>query len=220
MDRSTWLAEKRRNCELRMNTLWAPDYDTHWGHINPTHRRMIEQILALCPPGCTILDAACGTGKYWPLILESGRGVVGADQSSGMLAQARAKFPEVPTEKIGLQDIKLVATYPSIICVDAMENISPEDWPLILANLVRALTPAGHLYLTVELDSEDEIRAAYDAGKAMGLPVVEGEHAHEGGYHYYPALSQVREWIAAAGLTALHDAEGDGYYHMIAQKLA
>jgi hypothetical protein len=37
MDRATRLAEKRRNCGIRLDTLQAPDHDAHWGHIYPTH---------------------------------------------------------------------------------------------------------------------------------------------------------------------------------------
>jgi cyclopropane fatty-acyl-phospholipid synthase-like methyltransferase len=217
MDRAAWLAEKRRNCEIRMDTLFAPDYDAHWDHINPSHRQMLTQCLDLCPPGCVILDAPCGTGKYWEMIQASGRTIYGIDQSGGMLANARARFPDVPTEQRGLQDIAWQAAYPGIICVDAMENIAPEDWPLVLANFARALTPGGHLYLTVELDSAEHIHAAYDAGLALGLPVVEGESAHEGGYHYYPSIPQVHDWLTAAGFTVLAEAEGDDYHHLIAQ---
>jgi hypothetical protein len=73
MDRPAWLREKRRISETRYDTLHAATYDQNWGHINPSHRSFLQRFLDLCPPECTILDAACGTGKYWPLILESGR---------------------------------------------------------------------------------------------------------------------------------------------------
>jgi len=202
-----------------MDTLWAPDYDAHWVHINPTHRSMLERFLALCPPGAMILDAACGTGKYWPLIRESGRHVLGTDQSSGMLAQARGKFPDTPTAKIAMQDLPWTELYPGAICMDALENISPEDWPTVLYHLVRALSPSGHLYFTVELESMENVRAAYLAGRELGLPLVEGEWAHQGSYHYYPTLPQVQEWSAAAGLVVVETTEGDGYSHWLTRKL-
>lgn len=63
-NRTEWLREKRVRCEERMDTLFAPQYDAHWGHINATHHRMLGQFLDQCPPGGLILDAACGTGKY------------------------------------------------------------------------------------------------------------------------------------------------------------
>lgn len=72
---------KRRVSEVRYDTLHTSSYDQNWGHMNASHRSLLQRFLALCSPGCTILDAACGTGKYWSLILESGRSVVGIDQS-------------------------------------------------------------------------------------------------------------------------------------------
>ncbi len=72
MERSDWLREKRRLCEERMDTLFAPVYDERWGgYINSTHRRMLQTLLTLCPAGGRVLDAACGTGKYWPMMVWS-----------------------------------------------------------------------------------------------------------------------------------------------------
>ena len=89
IERSEWLKERRRVGEERYDTLFAPIYDENWGAwIGPTHQECIQRFLSLCPPQGAILDAACGTGKYWPLILASGRRVWGTDQSEGMLARA------------------------------------------------------------------------------------------------------------------------------------
>jgi ubiquinone/menaquinone biosynthesis C-methylase UbiE len=219
MDRTNWLREKRRLAEERMDTLFAPIYDDRWGgYINPTHQIFLDRLLALCPPGATILDAACGTGKYWPAILRSGRQVIGVDQSSGMLARASAKHPTVPTVKAGLQDLTYSNAFPGVLCIDALENIAPEDWPIVLHNLARALAPDGYCYCTVELADPAEITAAYAAGRELGLPVVPGEWAHEGSYHYYPSLSAVYDWFAAAGLKLCEEAAGDGYHHILARK--
>ena len=46
------------------------------------------------------------------------------------------------------------------MCVDAMEFMPPEDWPLILARFFQALRSEGWLYLTVEIVPEDEVRSA------------------------------------------------------------
>src|SRR5258708_8445492 len=131
MERSIWLKEKRRVAEVRYDALHASSYAQKWGHIDCSHQSFRQRSRALCPPGCTILDAACGTGKYWPLILESGRFVVGIDQSQQMLLQARAKFPNVRTEKKGLQEIDFTDAFDGIICVDAMDKASH------LLNLIR-----------------------------------------------------------------------------------
>src|SRR5215217_6460794 len=102
-------------------------------------------------PGCgSGLDAACGTGKYFAMVQDAGRRVVGTDQSTGMLGRARARFPAVPLERVGLQELDFAAEFDAVMCVDAMENVPPEDWPKVVGNLARALRPGGQLYLTVE----------------------------------------------------------------------
>jgi SAM-dependent methyltransferase len=214
MDRTAWIKEKRRINEQRMDA--TIDYDVHWGHINPSHAQFLSKFLHLCPPNCTILDAACGTGKYWATILDSGRSVMGIDQSQGMLDRAKAKFPEVPVEKKGLQEIAFVNQFEGIICMDAMEMIFPEHWPLVLSNFHRALKANGHLYFTVEVIDANELQESLAEARKQGQPVIEGEYAHHGGYHYYPPISQVWQWVQDEGFTIVDDAEGDGYHHFLA----
>jgi 2-polyprenyl-3-methyl-5-hydroxy-6-metoxy-1,4-benzoquinol methylase len=208
--------------EERHDTLHAATYDQQpWGAISPTHRRFVGQLIKLCPPGGRILDAACGTGKYFGMVLDTGRRVVGTDQSAGMLAQARAKYPDVPVQKVGLQELTADGEFDAVMCVDAMEHVFPEDWPLVLANLRRALRPGAPLYLTVELADEQELERVFAEALAAGLPVVRGEHTSRGGgYHYYPSLKQVAAWVRDAGLQQLEDGHGDDYYHLLTRARA
>ncbi len=203
-----------------MDTLFAPIYDQNWGgYINESHRMVLDRFLNLCPPGGTILDAACGTGKYWPIVLASGRTVHGTDQSRQMLLRAQAKFPDMPAEKLGLQEMRFVEVFDGIICMDAMEVVPPEDWPLVMENFHRALKPEGYLYFTVELIDAGELQDALRAARDRGLPVVEGEWAPEDRYHYYPKIEQVRTWAQAAGFAILEEAVGDDYHHFLARKV-
>jgi SAM-dependent methyltransferase len=220
VDRRAWLHERRRVTTERFDTLHAATYDQQeWAAISPTHRCFVEALIQRCPPGGRILDAACGTGKYFGMVLDAGRQVVGTDQSAGMLAQARAKYPEVPTERVGLQELAFDGEFDAVMCVDAMENVFPEDWPPVLANLRRALRPGGPLYLTVELIDEQELERVFAEAVASGLPVVRGEHTSRGGgYHYYPSQEQVAAWVRDAGLEPLESAVGDDYYHLLASR--
>jgi ubiquinone/menaquinone biosynthesis C-methylase UbiE len=70
--------------EERFDTLYAPTYDRDEGDIGPTHRRFVAELLRRCPPGGRVLDAACGTGKYFAVVLDAGRQPLGTDQSAGM----------------------------------------------------------------------------------------------------------------------------------------
>jgi len=234
MERSAWLREIRR-ATTTMYTAEAPLYDEDWSAIDPTHRRLIARFLSLCPPDGRILDAACGTGKYWSLILESGRKVHGTDQSAGMLARAHEKFPAASVEQVGLQELHYQEDFDGAICMDAMENVFPEDWPTVLSNLQRAIKPGTYLYFTVELASEKDVERAFREAAQLGLPIVRGEWTQKGEYHYYPPIEQVKQWLDSAGFAVIEEQSapfaetdspqeedviyiGDGYYHVLAQK--
>lgn len=176
---------------------------------------------AACPIGGIVLDAPCGTGSYFPMVADAGHRVVGIDQSGGMLSQARARGIAVELEQVGLQELEFVARFDAVMTIDAMENVSPEDWPVVLANLHRAVRPGRHLYLTVEEQDQEDIDASYARLVARGLPVapdevVEGDVA---GYHYYPSREQVISWIQAEGLDIVNEGfkqeDGWGYRHFL-----
>jgi SAM-dependent methyltransferase len=227
MDRLTWLKEQRRISEEQEDKIYSPIYDELWGEIDPVHRRCFDRFLGSCPPKAQILDAPCGTGKYWPMILDSGRTVFGIDQSQGMLDRAHAKFPHVPIQKVGLQEMSFDQEFDGVVCMDALEMVPPEDWPIVLGNFYRALKPGGYFYFTVEVTSEEEIARAFEDGRQAGLPIVYGEWAYEGGYfgewaqaggyHYYPRLDQVRAWVQEAGFRLIDESVGEEYRHFLAQ---
>jgi cyclopropane fatty-acyl-phospholipid synthase-like methyltransferase len=162
------------------------------------------------------------------MVLASGRQLLGVDHAGAYLANAAAKFPQVPTAKHDLQDLPYRGEFDGVLCVDAMEFVPPEDWPVVLERFRGALRPQGWLYLTVELGPVDRVRAANQAARRSGLPVVDGEVAWEGPdgyYHHYPSMPQVRAWLADAGFAILEEAEGpwheEGYaYHHVLTRLA
>ena len=218
VDRQAWLRERRQTAEERHDTIHAFTYDEQYGEIGPTHRRFVADLLERCQPGGTVLDAACGTGKYFAMVLDAGRRVVGTDQSTGMLARARARFPGVPLERVGLQELAFDAEFDAVMCIDAMENIPPEDWPRVVGNLRRALRPDGHLYLTVEQVDDDELDRELAEATARGLPVVRGEESRDG-YHYYPSREQVGYWLEEGMLIVVAEdvspGDGYGYLHLL-----
>jgi 2-polyprenyl-3-methyl-5-hydroxy-6-metoxy-1,4-benzoquinol methylase len=220
MDRADWLREQQREAEERYDELWAPLYSEKWGtYSNATHQQFLQRFLSLVPQSGAILDAACGAGRYMPMLLEKGYTVIGVDQAQGMLAHVQAQFPTVHTEKMALQDLAYREVFEGIICVDALEHVWPEAWPLILGNFYRALKPQGHLYFTVERAEETEVQAAFERGQRLGWPIVYGEWADmEEVYHYYPSLEQVRIWLQQAGFEVLYEGAGDDYYHLIVRK--
>jgi ubiquinone/menaquinone biosynthesis C-methylase UbiE len=217
--RRTWLDERR----AAVRADYDKDASTYDDEPYPatSHRSFVEQLLTTCPPGGVVLDAPCGTGRWFEVVRASGRRVVGIDQSAGMLAEARSKGIAERLEHVGLQELRFAAEFDGALCIDAFENVPPEDWPFVLANLHRAVRPGGHLYLTVEEVEETEIDAAFAANQAAGLPAVRGEivEGDTAGYHYYPGRERAIGWLEAEGFVLVaegHDQEdGWGYRHFL-----
>jgi SAM-dependent methyltransferase len=248
MERAEWLKKLRAQNEALYDHV-APAFWVKFGlYDNPVHRQFIDKFLRrLSAPGF-LLDAACGAGRYDGMLLEAGHTVLGIDQASDMLAQARQhfpqeRFPRLRYVRIGLQEMDFREEFDGAICVDALEHVSPEDWPGIMARFYRALKPGGVLYITVEPPEGDEARVAYERATALGLPVVfgeivdnidvvypkimaqdwqevDGEESDPAVYHFLPSLEQARAWLDQAGLVIEEEGSGKWYTHFLARKNA
>jgi cyclopropane fatty-acyl-phospholipid synthase-like methyltransferase len=226
-DRVGWLFELRRENERQEDALQT--LDAYWTETDDAHLSAVDRFLSMLPAGGSVLDAACGIGRYVGTVLASGRSVTAVDASARHLDAVRTSFPDATTEQHDLQDLPYRDRFDGVMCVDAMEFIPPEDWPGVLARFRDAMRANGRLYLTVELVPAEQIRSLNDAARRAGLPVVDGELMWEmsdqspGYYHYYPSLEQVRVWMAAAGFRIVDEVEGpwvDGeyaYHHVVAQ---
>jgi SAM-dependent methyltransferase len=227
-DREAWLYGLRRENE-RQEDASPTAGDAYWEQTDDTHRAFVERFLTMLPAGGSVLDAACGIGRYVGTVLATGRSVLAVDASAIHLAGVRASFPGATTEQHDLQDLPYRDRFDGVLCVDAMEFVPPEDWPRVLERLRDALHRPGRLYLTVELVPSNAISAGNDAARAAGHPVVEGEVLWEmsedspGYYHYYPGLEQVRVWLTASGFDVVDEREGPwhddeyAYHHLLAQ---
>jgi ubiquinone/menaquinone biosynthesis C-methylase UbiE len=209
-DRRAFVAERRAVTTHRFDTIHSLRYDEDWGKIYPSHAAFVARLAGLIRPGGAVLDAACGTGKYWPALLAAGFRVTGVDQSAGMLAQARRKHPEVPSRVLALQDLAdLPDRFDGLVCVDALENVAPEDWPVVAAGFARVLRPHAPAYVTVELRDEP-LPPPRDQRQLPGEELLES-----GGYHYYPSRDLVRGWLDGAGFTVTDEADADFYWHLL-----
>ena len=221
MDRQTWL-DQRQGAVLASYDQGAATYDEH-GYPATAQQDWVARLLHACPPAAMILDAPCGTGRYFPMVAAAGHRVLGADQSAGMLAKARARGIATALDQVRLQELPYDGAFDAVLTIDAMEHIPPEGWPVVLAHLHRAVRPGGLLYLTVEETTEPVIEDAFAALTRRGLPAVRGEviDGNVGGYHYYPGPDQVTAWFQAAGLQILDEGyqpeDGWGYRHFLLQ---
>ena len=217
--RRTWLAERRAAVRAEYDAE-AATYDDAL-YPATSHRSFVERLLATCPAGGLVLDAPCGTGRWFEVVRSSGRRVVGIDQSAGMLAAARRKGIAERLEHVGLQELTFAGEFDAAMSIDAFENVPPEEWPLVLGNLHRAVRPAGHLYLTVEEVDDAEIDRAFAAHRAAGVPAVRGEivEGDTAGYHFYPGRERAIAWLEEEGFVLVAEGydqeDGWGYRHLL-----
>lgn len=243
MERTEWL-KRTRAMTGAIYDRFAPLYWDRYGlNTSETHARFLGEFLGRVPAGSRLLSAGCGAGKHDGRLLAAGHDLVGIDLSAGMLGRAREKFPQARYIQMGLQEMDFEAEFEGAACVDALEHVFPEDWPVIVGGFRRALKPGGWLYFTVDVSAED-LAAQYALAKAKGLPVVYGEVATElaenfekvmgmpveavpdavsddladrAVYHYCPPISQVRAWLAREEFIIQMEGIGQWYHHFLAR---
>ena len=167
IDRLTWL-DQRRAAVIACYDREALGYDDH-GYPAETQQRWVARLLHACRAASIVFDAACGTA---PVFLHGRRSraprrrhrSVGRDAGPGPRARHRDHL-----NRVGLQELRYLGEFNVVLCIDAMENIPPEHWPLVLANLHRAMRPGGLLYLTVEEVADSVLEEAFAALTGQGL---------------------------------------------------
>ena len=153
--------------------------------ISPSHAAFVARLAGLVRQGGAVLDAACGTGTYWPALLAAGLQVTGVDASAAMLAQARRQYPQVPSRVLSLPDLAtLPDRFDGLLCVDALGTVAAEDWPAVAAGLAAVLKDRAPAYVTAELP----------AG---------------------PPRDQVRRWLSGAGFAVTDEADADHHWHLM-----
>jgi hypothetical protein len=66
VERQVWLAERRAALVAGYDVGAASYGDDE--HPWDMQRAWVARVLSLIPPGATVLDAPCGTGKYFPML--------------------------------------------------------------------------------------------------------------------------------------------------------
>lgn len=121
------------------------------------------EILDTLPKG-TVLDAACGTGRYAAYLAAQGHQVVGVDSSPDMLRLARARAPGGEFLLGDLRQLPLPnAAVDIVVCTLALSHV-PTLEP-VMAEFARVLRPRGHLVIS---DTHHELVSRGSVVKALG----------------------------------------------------
>ena len=134
--------------------------------------------------------------------------------------KARSLAVASSLEHLGLQELTLDSEFDAVMTVDAMENVPPEDWPRVLANLHRAARPGAFVYITVEIE-RSHVDREFEALVSDGIPAIRGEvvEGDVASYHYYPTRGQVVGSLTDEGLQIVDEhydqQDGWGYRHFL-----
>jgi len=121
--------------------------------------RAVEKFLDKLPPGLSVLDIPCGTGRFFPLYSRKQLQVTGVDISRDMLAQAAQCIDPKDTQRYNLLlgDALNIAfaenTFDVIVCVRFLQNIIPlGEVKIALREMARVAR--SHSILQVEIRKE------------------------------------------------------------------
>lgn len=102
--------------------------------------------------GQSVLDAACGPGKYAEILLSQGANLTGFDISPRMIELAKARNKGLGTFFIhDLSEPLDMLEYESfdvVLCALAMHYV--QDWTLTIQEFSRVLKPKGQLIISIE----------------------------------------------------------------------
>lgn len=129
-------------------------YDATRKHYLFGRDRLIRHLDA--PPGCRVLEAACGTGRNLGRIAHvyPGTDLYGFDISAEMLVSARARFPQSGPVHPLLRMADATSFVPADFGVDGFDRIVLSyalsmipDWEKAITQALDALAPGGSLHV-------------------------------------------------------------------------
>jgi len=136
-----------------------------------------------------VLEVGCGTGHWLQCLGGTRFRVAGLDVSDQMLAYARAQAPSAALVQGSAEHLPWAGeSFDRVFCINAFHHF--QNKVAFLAEAIRVLRPGG-LMMTVGLDPH--------AGVDQWYVYEYFDNVFEIDRRRYPASSQIREWMRAAG---------------------
>lgn len=124
---------------------WSATYDRPL-RLFPIEEPPMKALIDGLPPG-TVLDAACGTGRYSTMLADHGHDVIGVDQSGAMLEIARTKLPSADFREGDLTALPLPdRSVDAVVCALALVHVPKVA--SVLGEFARVLRPGGRVIIS------------------------------------------------------------------------
>ena len=158
-------------------------YHTKTFSIDPAS--FLFPLVRCLPPGGSILDVGCGSGRDMRWLKDRGFRPTGFERSTGLaeLARANSGCPVLEGD-FEVYDFSVMAV-DAILLVGALVHVPHDRFQVVFSHILRALKPSGYVLLTLKEGARDaELsgdRIFYRWGEeyirkifeALNLPVVD-----------------------------------------------
>lgn len=138
-------SDRNRQSYNAIAAAWDTARTTFYG----LEREYLDILLDGLPADSHVLDLGCGTGRPMAeYLLARGCRVTGVDQAEGLLALARARFPQAEWLHGTIETYTSPHRYHAIVCWDALFHIERARHEALFARFAQMLAPGGRLMLT------------------------------------------------------------------------
>ncbi|WP_062350761.1 class I SAM-dependent methyltransferase [Herbidospora yilanensis] len=121
---------------------------------NPFDQSVLRLFTDLVPPG-KVLEVGCGPGRVTSWLHRQGLDISGVDLSPGMLAHARATFPDIVFTEGDMRSLDVPdASLSGLVAWYSIIHIPAAFLPGVLAEFRRVLAPGGLLLVAFQVGDE------------------------------------------------------------------
>lgn len=133
--------------------------------------RRLPAVLHDLPIGGDVLELACGTGRWTPLLAARARSVTAVDVSAEVLALARARtpFPHVRFVQADLFTWRPPRRYDTVFFAFWLSHVPPARLPAFWSTVASALAPGGR---AVFIDDGPAVAASEEVVPEAAVPTV------------------------------------------------
>jgi SAM-dependent methyltransferase len=160
---------------LRAYDTGAAAFAQDW-HAQPPPADLHGVVRRFFRPGVSA-DIGCGSGRDVAWLAANGFPAVGYDPSAGLLAQARARYPDLAFHTAALPALEGIAdaSFANVLCETVIMHLAREDVAPSVRRLMAILAPGGTLYLSWRVTRNADLRdghgrlyGAFDADTVRG----------------------------------------------------
>jgi demethylmenaquinone methyltransferase / 2-methoxy-6-polyprenyl-1,4-benzoquinol methylase len=160
-------------------------------------------------PGERVLDVAAGTGTSTKALQKTGATAVALDFSPGMVAEGRARHPDIEFVEGDAEDLPFAShSFDAVTISFGLRNVHNPQ--VALGEMYRILKPGGRIVVCEFSHPEAPlVKLGYDGYLKYVMPAVAAlSSSHKDAYRYlmesikdWPEQPVLSQWLRAAGFT-------------------